>query len=177
MLNIPDAADTQQQTAISNSDVVTEEVPPTMEVVYSSIEVQTASKQTIKKANTLIGSKVFKTFKINDEDNEEKDYEGEVKSLDETTNLYYLVYEHGKEDYLKKNEVTKIIERYNYYKKVEKPVRKRNREDNSTLQCACGCSKMDTSIEFTPCDYKRFCLHLIHVTCKRSNKICMSCLA
>lgn len=102
MLNIPDAADTQQQTAISNSDVVTEAVPPTIEVVNSSIEVQTASKQTIKKANTLIGSKVFKTFKINDEDNEEKDYEGEVKSLDETTNLYYLVYEHGKEDYLKK---------------------------------------------------------------------------
>ena len=52
MLNIPDAADTQQQTAISNSDVVTEAVPPTIEVVNSSIEVQTASKQTIKKANT-----------------------------------------------------------------------------------------------------------------------------
>jgi len=52
MLNIPDAADTQQQTAISNSDVVTEAVPPTIEVVNSSIEVQTASKQTIKNANT-----------------------------------------------------------------------------------------------------------------------------
>ena len=50
ILNIPDEADTQQQTAISNSDVVTEAVLPTIEVVNSSIEVQTASKQTIERS-------------------------------------------------------------------------------------------------------------------------------